>query len=120
MRRRSLTDTMNRLFWDDKNGGFYFTLADQKYLVVRTKNPYDSALPSGNAVAVNNLLTLAPLVAEKSYLDKAEKTLQNFRGYDGAVTPCFYAHAFCYQSLSFDGLDQSRCGRTKNGHLNLV
>ena len=77
---KSLTDTMNRLFWDDKNGGFYFTLADQKHLVVRTKNPYDSSLPSGNAVAVNNLLTLALLVDEKDYLNKAEKTLQNFAG----------------------------------------
>ena len=75
---KSLTDTMNQLFWDDKNGGFYFTLANQKHLVVRTKNPYDSALPSGNAVAVNNLLTIAELVDEKSYLDKAAKTLQNF------------------------------------------
>ena len=86
---KSLTDTMNRLFWDDKNGGFYFTLADQKYLVVRTKNPYDSALPSGNAVAVNNLLTLAQLVAEKSYLDKAEKTLQNFAGMMGQSPRAF-------------------------------
>ena len=75
-----LTDMMNQLFWDDKNGGFYFTLANQKHLVVRTKNPYDSALPSGNAVGVNNLLTLALLLGEKDYLDKAEKTLQNFAG----------------------------------------
>ena len=77
---KSLTDTMNRLFWDDKNGGFYFTLANQKHLVVRTKNPYDSALPSGNAVAANNLLILAQRLGEKSYLNKAEKTLQNFAG----------------------------------------
>ena len=77
---KSLTDTMNQLFWDDKNGGFYFTLANQKHLVVRTKNPYDSALPSGNAVAANNLLILAHHLGEKDYLDKAEKTLQNFAG----------------------------------------
>ena len=77
---KSLTDMMNRLFWDDKNGGFYFTLANQKHLVVRTKNPYDSSLPSGNAVAVNNLLTLAQHLGEKDYLNKAEKTLQNFAG----------------------------------------
>ena len=76
----SLTDRMNSLFWDDKNGGFYFTLANQKHLVVRTKNPYDSALPSGNAVAANNLLTLAQHLDKKEYLDKAEKTLQNFAG----------------------------------------
>lgn len=76
----SLTDTMNSLFWDDQNGGFYFTLANQKYLVVRTKNPYDSSLPSGNAVATNNLFILAQQLGKKDYLDKAEKTLQSFGG----------------------------------------
>jgi len=86
---KSLTETMNQLFWDDKNGGFYFTLANQKHLVVRTKNPYDSALPSGNAVAVNNLLTLAQLVDEKSYLNKAEKTLQSFAGMMGQSPGAF-------------------------------
>lgn len=75
---KSLNDTMIRLFWDNEGGGFYFTLADQEYLVVRTKNPYDSALPSGNAVAINNLLTLAHLSAEKDYLDNAEKSLRSF------------------------------------------
>jgi len=46
--------------------------------LMRTKNPYDSALPSGNAVAINNLLTLARLTGEKDYLDKAEKSLRSF------------------------------------------
>ena len=75
---QSLTNTMIRLLWDNEDGGFYFTLADQEYLVVRTKNPYDSALPSGNAVAINNLLTLTRISGEKDYLDKAQKSLRNF------------------------------------------
>ena len=75
---QSLNDTMIRLLWDNDGGGFYFTLADQEYLVVRTKNPYDSALPSGNAVAINNLLTLTRLTGEKDYFDKAEKSLRSF------------------------------------------
>jgi uncharacterized protein len=77
---RGLTDTMIQLFWDDEGGGFYFTLADQQHLLVRTKNPYDSAIPSGNAVAANNLLALAQRTGEKTYLDRAEKTLQSFTG----------------------------------------
>ncbi len=75
---QSLTDTMIKRFWDNKGGGFYFTLADQEHLVVRTKNPYDSAIPSGNAVAANNLLTLARLTGNKDYLLKAQKTLERF------------------------------------------
>jgi uncharacterized protein YyaL (SSP411 family) len=69
----TLTDKMIELFWDDKNGGFYFTKADAKQLIVRTKKPYDSAIPSGNAVAVNNLIML-----DASYRNFAKKTLLSF------------------------------------------
>ena len=69
----TLTDKMIELFWDDKHGGFFFTKADAKQLIVRTKKPHDSAIPSGNAVAVNNLLMLDP-----SYRNYAEKTLRSF------------------------------------------
>ena len=70
---RTLTDTMIQLFWDDKNGGFYYTKADAKHLIVRTKKPYDSAIPSGNAVAVKNLLAFGA-----DYWNYAEKTLRIF------------------------------------------
>ena len=70
---RTLTDKMIQLFWDDKNGGFYYTKADAKHLIVRTKKPYDSAIPSGNAVAVQNLLAFGT-----DYRDYAEKTLRTF------------------------------------------
>ncbi|MYB95143.1 DUF255 domain-containing protein [Candidatus Poribacteria bacterium] len=70
---RILTDKMIQLFWDDKNGGFYYTKADAKHLIVRTKKPYDSAIPSGNAVAVKNLLAFGT-----DYQDYAEKTLRTF------------------------------------------
>ena len=70
---RVLTDTMIQLFWDDKNGGFYYTRADAKHLIVRTKKPYDSAIPSGNAVTVENLIGLG-----KDYRNYAEKTLRTF------------------------------------------
>lgn len=70
---RTLTDKMIQLFWDDRNGGFYYTKADAKHLIVRTKKPYDSAIPSGNAVAVKNLLAFGA-----DYRDYAEKTLRTF------------------------------------------
>ena len=70
---KTLTDRMLQQFWDDKNGGFFYTKADAKHLIVRTKKPYDSAIPSGNAVAVKNLLALGA-----DYPDYAEKTLRTF------------------------------------------
>ncbi|MYA69752.1 DUF255 domain-containing protein [Candidatus Poribacteria bacterium] len=70
---RTLTDKMIQFFWDDKSGGFYYTKADAKHLIVRTKKPYDSAIPSGNAVAVRNLLAFGT-----DYRHYAEKTLRIF------------------------------------------
>ena len=70
---KTLTDRMIQLFWDNKNGGFFYTKADAKHLIVRTKKPYDSAIPSGNAVAVKNLLALGA-----NYRHYAEKTLRSF------------------------------------------
>ncbi|MBI1930641.1 thioredoxin domain-containing protein [Candidatus Poribacteria bacterium] len=88
---QSLTDAMIKRFWDNKGGGFYFTLADQEHLVVRTKNPYDSAIPSGNAVAANNLLTLARLTGNKEYLLKVQRTLERFAGMM-AQSPSAFMH----------------------------
>lgn len=70
---KTLTDTMIQLFSDDKNGGFYYTKADAKHLIVRTKKPFDSAIPSGNAVAVENLLAFGA-----DYQNDAERTLRTF------------------------------------------
>ena len=70
---RTLTDQMIQLFWDDRNGGFYYTKSDAKHLIVRSKKPYDSSIPSGNAVAVENLLALGD-----NYRGYAEKTLHIF------------------------------------------
>ena len=70
---KTFIDKMISFFWDDQNGGFFYTKADAKQLIVRTKKPHDSAIPSGNAVAVNNLLML-----DTSYSDYVEKTLRSF------------------------------------------
>ncbi len=77
---RALTDTMVELFWDDADGAFYFTLEGAEHLLVRTKKPYDSAIPSGNAVAANNLLSLAELTGSGNYFELTEKTLKAFAG----------------------------------------
>lgn len=83
---KRLTDAMIQLFWDDKNGGFYYTKADAKHLIVRTKKPYDSAIPSGNAVAVSNLLAFGA-----DYRGYAEETLRSFAK-SMAQSPASFMH----------------------------
>ncbi|MFH1647646.1 MAG: thioredoxin domain-containing protein [Chloroflexota bacterium] len=58
-------------FWDGENGGFYFTADDAEKLLLRQKEIYDGAVPSGNSVAMLNLLRLARLTADLDLEDKA-------------------------------------------------
>ena len=54
-------------FWDEDNGGFYFTSNDHENLIVRNKDLYDNATPSGNSVAADVLLRLAKLLRDEKY-----------------------------------------------------
>ena len=75
---RRLTDDQVRMFHDENAGGFFFTAHDHEELLARTKNAWDSVLPSGNSVSVRNLIRLASLTGESSYRDHAAKTLELF------------------------------------------
>ena len=55
------TDIAIANFWDDQNGAFFFTAQDAEELLVRKKEIYDGAIPSGNSVMMLNLLRLARL-----------------------------------------------------------
>jgi len=71
-----LTAKQIELFWDEKNGGFYFTSSDHETLLARTKNFVDGAQPSGNSVSAQNLIYLAKKLKKPDYQLKAEKTIQ--------------------------------------------
>jgi hypothetical protein len=65
-------------FWDHENGGFYFTADDGEKLLVRQKEIYDGAVPSGNSVAMLNLLRLGRITASARLEEKAAKIGQAF------------------------------------------
>jgi uncharacterized protein YyaL (SSP411 family) len=66
-----LTDEMLAHFWDEGNGGFYLTPDDGEDLLARQKQIYDGATPSGNSVAMSNLLRLARVTGRTEYEEKA-------------------------------------------------
>jgi len=73
-----LTEILLSRFWDEKEGGFYFTSNDHEALISRSKSAFDGAIPSGNSIAVFTLLRLSFLTESPRYLEKAEKTLRLF------------------------------------------
>jgi len=76
---RRLADAMLAQFWDPKNGGF-FEDGGREGLLVRLKDPYDNALPSGNAVAVRVLARLGRRTGDAKYATKARATIAAFQG----------------------------------------
>jgi len=66
-----LNALMLKEFWDAKNGGLFFTAEGQTDLIVRSKEIYDGAIPSGNSVAVFNLLRIGRMTANPDLEDKA-------------------------------------------------
>ena len=62
----ALTKTMVAKFWDDQNGGFYQTKNSEATLP-KIKQLYDGATPSGNSVALQDLLWLSRLTDEPVY-----------------------------------------------------
>jgi uncharacterized protein YyaL (SSP411 family) len=74
----ALTDEMLKLFWDDKNGGFYFTGSDNEELIARMKDAYDGAIPSGNSVASLNLLRFGRITMRQELEKKAEQAMESF------------------------------------------
>ncbi|MBS0351101.1 MAG: thioredoxin domain-containing protein [Proteobacteria bacterium] len=63
-------------FYDQENGGFFFTANDHEPLIQRLKIMEDEATPSGNGLAVVLLSRLGYWLTEPHYLATAEKTLQ--------------------------------------------
>lgn len=68
---QELTDVMIEQFWDEKEGGFFFTGKDHEELITRNKDFTDNATPSGNSVAVGALLRLSHLLDRPDYEKKA-------------------------------------------------
>ena len=70
-----LTDKQIDLFWDEENGGFFFTSNDHEELIVRGKSLHDGALPSGNSVSAANLVYLAGALGRDDYRSMAQQTM---------------------------------------------
>jgi uncharacterized protein len=70
------TDFMLKHFWDSSSGTLFLTSDDHEQLIIRTKNFYDLAIPSGNSMAAYNLLRLFHIVQNKDYLEKAEQIIK--------------------------------------------
>ena len=79
-----LADEIITDFRDERVGGFFFTTRDHEDLLARSKDPYDRAIPSGNAVAARVFARLARLEngdgQTNRFIEVLGESLDVFRG----------------------------------------
>ncbi len=84
-----LNNDLTNHFWDHENGGFYFTPDDGEELLVRQKEIYDGAIPSGNSVAAYNGIRLSRMTGNSSYEEIASRINSLFSGNVGRSPSAF-------------------------------
>jgi uncharacterized protein YyaL (SSP411 family) len=73
-----LTDTIISRFWDAESGGFYLTADDAEEVLVRRKELYDGAIPSGNSVCLLLLARLGRMTGDPGLAEKAERLMRSW------------------------------------------
>lgn len=77
-RALDLNDILIKEFWDETDGGFFFTSQKSEKLIARQKEIYDGAIPSGNSISLLNLLRLFKLTGNNKFSDYAERLISYF------------------------------------------
>src|SRR5205823_1482814 len=92
-----LQATQDRLFYDEKNGGYFSTSGQDKSVVLRMKDDNDSAEPAASSIAAVNLLRLAQFRDDKKLDERARKTIDAF-----GPTLSHFASAMPQMLVAFD------------------
>tara|TARA_R110002096_G_scaffold18401_19_gene62730 strand:+ start:543 stop:2744 length:2202 start_codon:yes stop_codon:yes gene_type:complete len=71
---------MNEFFWDDEGGGYFTVADDAEQHIFRAKKLYGGAIPSGNSVAVGNLVRLNRMTGRPEYAKRGDELVRAFSG----------------------------------------
>jgi uncharacterized protein YyaL (SSP411 family) len=84
-----LAERMVQEFWDEAEGGFFYTGRSHEQLIVRTKDYFDNATPSGNSVTANLFLRLAIFTENEDYRRKAVRMFRSLHDSIGRYPSAF-------------------------------
>jgi uncharacterized protein YyaL (SSP411 family) len=74
----NFSERMIPLFWDESEGGFFFSSGESDDVLVRSKDIYDGAKPSGNSVALLNLIRISKVRGVPDYNEKISALIDRF------------------------------------------
>ena len=91
-------------FLDKKRGGFFIGPNNGEKLIVRAKDSYDGAIPSGNAVAAMNCIRISKFTGDSRWDDIAQNI---FLAFSDGIKRIPSAHSFMLTSFMY-GLDNPK------------
>ncbi|MFT7297367.1 MAG: hypothetical protein ACI81S_001282 [Sphingobacteriales bacterium] len=68
-----LQKVFDAMFWDEKDGGYFFSAVNGEKLIVRQKDQYDGATPSANSTAMMNLVRMGKMLSLPKYDERANE-----------------------------------------------
>jgi uncharacterized protein YyaL (SSP411 family) len=74
----NITDTAIDKFYDKDNFGFFDSDPDAADIILRSKDIYDGAEPSGNAIIIEDILRLSYFTGNEIYSEVAENSIKCF------------------------------------------
>ena len=109
---RQLQQKANELFWDKENGGFDFIPQQNEPVVHRLKESSDAPLPSGNSVALHNLMRLSKLTSNSGFADMGQ-AIVDFFAQNIEHNPDFHAFLLYSAYLIYSGTNEVvLCGQS--------
>ncbi len=99
---KQITEAMITWFWDEDVGGFFDTASDAEKLITRPRDVTDNAMPSGNSLAIELLLTLAELLQDSDLRRRAVFALEAL-GPAMMKYPTGFGHALGAADMSING-----------------
>ncbi len=94
----SLNISLLEHFWDEKNGALFFTPNDGEQLLIRKKEIYDGAIPSGNSVSMLNFIKIARITGN---VELDEKVLQINKAFSITIEQSLIAHTMFLSALEY-------------------
>jgi uncharacterized protein YyaL (SSP411 family) len=120
IRAQSLAEMLGDHFSDAETGFFYFTHDQQKDVILRKKEVYDGATPSGNGIMALNLFYLSKVFDRRKWEKLAKKLSDTLRESTIKYPGSFGIWASLMQLYCFEVLEIAITGREFEKNLQLV
>ena len=101
-RAKMLGDEILLRFWEEETQAFFDTASDGEQLVTRPRDVTDNAMPSGTSLAIELMLILGDLFAQRTYTDRATHMLETIAE-PMARYPTAFGHALGAADMAVRG-----------------